>query len=231
LAVLATLGIGFLVVDHRSVRVRSLPQTQIINPARVPSSVSAPGWREPPWGSTGLYSDFANWTKFGGIDAAVSGNNGGSVVLNTHDTTDTWHTKWSGLISPTTACAMRIVGRARDVSHAAGVPGGFGIGVGTLGPGNPDGAELTGSAIQFDFGQQGYRTAMYPSDSDHGLTSAPLDHDWHQIDVVINPTSHTLAVDGRTVVTTPAAGQCGQAVIRVWAGSAEFDQFTVTPLA
>jgi hypothetical protein len=229
LAVLAALGLGFVIADP-STRIRLQPHSEPVTPTSVPPTGSSQGWREPPWGTTGLYINFAEWTKFGGIDASFS-DNGESVVLDTHDTTDTWHTKWSGLISPnTTACAMRIVGRARDVSHTIGVPGGFGIGVGTLRPGNADDAELTGTAIQFDFGQQGYRTAIYPSDSDYGLTPAPLDYQWHQIEVVINATSHTLAVDGRTVATTPAAGQCGQPVIRVWAGSAEFDQFTVTPI-
>jgi hypothetical protein len=232
LAVLAAIGLGFVFVDHPSTRIRLLPDNQSIAPTSGPQTgtENVPTWRDPGW-VTPLYIDFAGWTKFGGIDAAFS-DSGESVVLDTHDTTDTWHTKWSGLISPkTTACAMRIAGRVRDISHTSGVPGGFGIGVGTLGPGNTDGAELAGSAIQFDFGQQGYRTAIYPSDSDHGLVSAALDHQWHQIDVVINADSHTLAVDGHTAATTPAGGQCGRPVIRVWAGSAEFDQFTVTPLA
>lgn len=225
--VMATLvvGIVFLVAGKPSTTIRTQPHTENLTPETV-----APGWREPGWGSTPLYIDFSAWTKFGGIDADFS-NNGESVLLDTHDTTDTWLTKWSGLISPlTTTCAARIVGRVRDVSHTAGSPGGFAVGLGTLSSGNPDNPALSGTAIQFDFGQQGFRTAIYPSDSDHGLAPAALDHQWHDIEVTVDTNSHTLIVDGQTVATTRAGGQCGHPLIRVWAGSAEFANFTVTPL-
>lgn len=227
IVVMAALVVGFvfLVAGKPSTTIRTQPHTENLTPETV-----APGWREPPWGSTPLYIDFSAWTRFGGIDADFS-NNGESVLLDTHDTTDTWRTKWSGLISPlTTTCAARIVGRARDLSHISGAPGGFAIGLGTLGSGNPDDAALSGTAIQFDFGQQGFRTAIYPSDSDHGLAPAALDHQWHDIEVTVDTNSHTLIVDGQTVARTQAGGQCGHPLIRVWAGSAEFANFTVTPL-
>ena len=194
----------------------------------VPETAPPTGWYPPSY-QTPLYIDFTSWNRFGGIDAGY-GNNGQSVLLDTNDTTDTWSTKWSGLISPkTTTCAARIVGRVRDVSHVPGVPGGFGIGLATLSGDAPD-ATLTGTAIQFDFGMQGFRTAIYPSDSDHGFEPATLDREWHDVEVVIDQTSHTLTLDGRVVAATQAAGQCGSPVIRVWAGSAEFADFTVTPL-
>lgn len=166
--------------------------------------------------------DFNSWNQFGGIDAQFS-DEGRSVLLDTHDTTDTWRTKWSGLIDVgPPMCAMRFSGRVRDISHDTGVPGGFAIGLGKL---SPESAELSGSAVQFDFGQQGYRTALYPSDTDVGLDSASLDHRWHDVEVTINETSHTLTVDGRTVARSDASGTCGQPVLRVWAGAAEFSDF------
>ena len=137
------------------------------------------------------------------------------------------------MVSPlTTTCAARIAGRVRDASHTSGTPGGFGfaIGLGTLNSGDPDDATLSGTAIQFDFGQQGFRTAIYPSDSDYGLAPAALDHQWHDIEVTVDTNSHTLIVDGQTVAQTQAGGQCGHPLVRVWAGSAEFANFTVTPL-
>jgi hypothetical protein len=213
-----TVGLVFMTANEPDVRIEMQPHTEVI----------APTWVDPGW-ITPLYIDFSAWTRFGGIDATFS-DNGESVRLDTHDTTATWRTNWSGLISPlTTTCAVRIVGRARDISHASGVPGGFGIGLGTLAPSNPDNATLSGTAMHYDFGQQGFRTASYPSDGDHGLTLAPLDHRWHDIEVIIDATSHTLNVDGQTVAKTPFGGRCGHPFIRVWAGSAEFAEFTATP--
>jgi len=203
-------------------RIQTLPHTETIAP-----DAAAPGWRSPSYW-TPLYIDFASWTVFGGIDADIR-DDGESVVLHTHDTTETWRTKWSGLISPlTTTCAARIVGQVRDVSHELGVPGGFSIGLGTLEPGDPKDAELTGTAIQFDFGQRGFRTALYPTDSDHGLVTAHLDQRWHQIEVIIDAETHTLIVDGQEMAKTQTGGQCGHPFIRVWAGSAEFADFTVS---
>ena len=83
-------GLILLVVGKPATTIRTQPRTENLTPDTV-----APGWREPPWGSTPLYVDFSAWTRFGGIDANFS-NNGESVFLDTHDTTDTWRTKWSG---------------------------------------------------------------------------------------------------------------------------------------
>ncbi|RDH76842.1 hypothetical protein DVS77_18535 [Mycolicibacterium moriokaense] len=227
-AVVVAVGLGFIVLFQKPVGIRTMPQTRDLPPT-YDGSASSP--ITPDWGGTRLYVDFAAWSGFGGIDANFSNGNA-SVRLDTHDTTDSWRTKWSGLISPlTTGCAMRIVGRVRDISHTLGVPGGFGIGVGSLGAGDADSAELTGTSFQFDFGQRGYRSAVYPSDIDAGLTSATLDHEWHQIDVVIKPDSRALSVDGQLVTTTLDQNPCGQPFIRVWAGAAEFADFTVTPIA
>lgn len=230
-AVLAA-GAALLVAHKPGPPTRTQPPTVLHEPSAAPNStpVPKPGGVTPDWGMTPLYIDFGSWTRFGGIDAQFA-DKGQQVLLDTHDTTDTWHTKWSGLISAkTTACAVRIVGQVRDISHTDGVPGGFGFGLGTLAPGDLSDATLSGTAVQIDFGQKGFRTALYPSDSDAGLAPAALDHQWHQIDVTINRASHTLLVDGQMAVSTAAGGQCGHPFIRVWAGSAQFDQFTVTPL-
>jgi hypothetical protein len=226
-AVVVTLGFVVLLGISPLAGINTQPEIKPLPPTD--NGSSGPTVR-PDWGHTPLYINFAAWNGFGDVEATFSNDNE-SVRLDTHDTTDTWRTKWSGLISPmTTGCAMRIVGRVRDISHIVGVPGGFGIGIGTLGSGNRDDAELAGMAFQFDFGQRGYRSAVYPSDSDTGLVAATLDHEWHQVDVVFNKDSRTLSVDGRTVATTPVRNQCGQPFIRVWAGAAEFADFTVTPL-
>lgn len=180
----------------------------------------------PDWPTPG--SDFANlstWIAFGGIDTQYS-NNGRSVILDTHDTTDTWRTKWSGLIQPgPPMCSMHLTGRVRDITHAVGTPGGFAVGLATIDSGDPTDTTLSGSAIQLDFGQSGYRAAMYPSDGDRGLTLGVLDHEWHDIEVVVTADMLTLSVDHRLVSRTTMATACGQPVIRVWAGAAEFSDF------
>ncbi|MFS0898251.1 hypothetical protein [Mycolicibacterium litorale] len=186
----------------------------------------APGW--PPT-SPEPFLDFAAWQSFGAVHVDFA-DDGRTVVVDTRDTVETWRTKWSGLISTrTSACAVRIVGRVRDRDHAVGRAGGFAIGLGELLPGDPVKAELAGSAVQFDFGMRGFRTAVYPADADHGVRPADLDNRWHDIEVVIDSGSHTLTVDGSQVVRTTAGGQCGRPFIRVWAGSTEFSDFTVTP--
>ena len=78
-----------------------------------------------------ISTDFNSWIRFGGIDATLS-DNGQTVRLDTHDTVDTWTTKWSGLIreAAPTACSLRgSTGRVRDISHSPGVAGGYGIGI------------------------------------------------------------------------------------------------------
>lgn len=195
--------------------IRTLPYT-------VPGPTIRPDWPSP----TARYVDFRSWAAFGGVDARFSAD-GTTATLDTHDTTDTWRTKWSGLIQPGPArCDLHMTGRVRDISHDDGVPGGFGIGLATLAPGDPTTAELTGSAIQFDFGQQGFRTAIYPGDADSGLAPAPLDHDWHDIEITVDAATHTLFVDGHVVSSVPTGARCGNPVIRVWAGSAEFADFS-----
>lgn len=222
--VLALVVMAVFVMNRSVMKVALAPHTGPTSSTNmettfVPPAVT-PDWPAPMAGRV----DFASWAGFGGIDTRF-GDESRSVVLDTHDTTQTWHTKWSGLIQPgSPMCALHFRGRVRDVSHAAGVPGGFGIGLATLARGNPEDT-LIGTAIQFDFGQQGYRFAIYPDDSDHGLVPTPLDHGWHEIEVVIDNRSQTLLVDGRQVASTPGPGQCGHPVIRVWAGAAEFADF------
>lgn len=148
----------------------------------------APGW--PPT-SPEPFLDFAAWQSFGAVHVDFA-DDGRTVVVDTRDTVETWRTKWSGLISTrTSACAVRIVGRVRDRDHAVGRAGGFAIGLGELLPGDPVKAELAGSAVQFDFGMRGFRTAVYPADADHGVRPADLDNRWHDIEVVIDSGSHT----------------------------------------
>ncbi|MGE0214226.1 hypothetical protein [Mycolicibacterium sp.] len=167
-------------------------------------------------------TDFATWLPFGGIDADVSAD-GLAVVLDTHDTTDTWTTKWSGIAMPGPAsCSLSIAGRVRDISHATGVPGGYGLGLATV-DGSAGSEVLTGSALQYDFGQQGFRLARYPDDSDTGLIPAPVDNEWHTFLLRIEQSgSVTFKLDGVAVVDDRLEPACGQPVIRVWAGAAEF---------
>ena len=222
LAIVPVLALVVLAVfaANRFISPRPVPHTAATQPTS-PRDPLTPDWPAP--GS--VLVDFSSWTAFGGIDARF-GDDKRSVLLDTHDTTQTWRTKWSGLTQPGPAmCALHIRGRARDVSHTAGVPGGFGVGLATLSPGSVGGPTLSGTGIQFDFGQQGFRFASYPSDSDQGLIRASLDHEWHEIEVGIDNGSQTLSVDGRQVASTPAVGQCGHPMIRVWAGAAEFADF------
>lgn len=182
----------------------------------------APDWPSPAAGKI----DFSTWSRFGGIDAQFA-DDGTTVRLDTHDTTDTWRTKWSGLVEPgPPRCELRLAGRVRDSSHAVGVPGGFAMALAAVGPGDPGSADLTGTGIQFDFGASGFRTATYPDDSGPAVVAAALDGEWHDVTIAIGPRGHALTVDGRTVVDSDLPGRCGNAVLRVWAGSAEFADFT-----
>jgi hypothetical protein len=117
----------------------------------------------------------------------------------------------------------------RDISHTSGVPGGYGIGLATT-QNDPSGqVMLNGTAIQYDFGQQGYRTAIYPDDSAFGLVQASLDHDWHNIEVSFDTQGiASESVDGAPVVDQSVNKLCGQPVIRVWAGAVEFGDVTVS---
>lgn len=169
------------------------------------------------------------WNQFGGIDAH-SGPGGDTVVLDTHNTTETWTTKWSGLIAPAeSACTLHFSTRVRDISHTSGVPGGYGIGLATMEADSTGQMALNGTAIQYDFGQQGYRTAIYPDDSAFGLAPAAFDHDWHTIDVSFDAQGvASETVDGKVMVQQSVDKVCGQPVIRVWAGAVEFGDVTVS---
>ena len=172
-------------------------------------------------------TSLTDWSQFGGIDAHP-GQQADSIVLDTHNTTDTWTTKWSGLTDPVgSACTLHFSARVRDISHTLGVPGGYGIGLATT-QNDPSGqVTLNGTAIQYDFGQQGYRTATYPDDGAFGIVPASLDHDWHNIEVSFDSegiVSET--ADGVVVVHQSVSKLCGQPVIRVWAGAVEFADVT-----
>ncbi|SHU17478.1 Uncharacterised protein [Mycobacteroides abscessus subsp. abscessus] len=172
-------------------------------------------------------TDFTSWNRFGGIDATFS-DNGHTVRLDTHDNVDTWKTKWSGLTRPISpACSLRVTGRVRDVSHTRGVAGGYGLGITDV-AGLPGAEELRGSAVQYDFGQRGWRLTQYPSDSDSDLIAAQLDNDWHTIDVTITSAGAvSVDLDGKQAVRATTAPSCGYATIRVWAGAAEFADMLV----
>jgi hypothetical protein len=168
-------------------------------------------------------TELTDWRQIGGIDAHP-GSSAAAIVLDTHDTTTTWTTKWSGLIEPTgSVCTLHFSGRIRDITHSLGVPGGYGIGLATTQEDPSNRPTLYGSAVQYDFGQGGYRTAIYPDDNAFGLVPASLDHDWHDIEVVVDSAGFmTEVVDGKAVVHQSATRICGQPVIRVWAGAVEF---------
>jgi hypothetical protein len=169
------------------------------------------------------------WNQFGGIDAHA-GPTGDTVVLDTHDTTANWATKWSGLIAPTEpSCTLHVSTRVRDISHTPGVPGGYGIGLATTKDDPPGQLTLNGTAIQYDFGLQGYRTAIYPDDSAFGLAPAALDHDWHTIEVTFNAQGiASETVDGKVMVQQQIGKLCGKPVIRVWAGAVEFGDISIS---
>ena len=138
---------------------------------------------------------------------------------------------WSGLIAPgPPQCSTRITGSARDISHSSGVAGGFGIGLTTLQK-DASGQEASfGSAVQYDFGLNGYFAVAYPTAESYSLVPAPLDHDWHKFEIAIDENGWITAdVDGKTVVRAKGAAVCGQPTIRVWTGSAEFREFSVQP--
>jgi opacity protein-like surface antigen len=168
------------------------------------------------------------WTQFGGIDAHA-GPSGDTVILDTHNTTATWTTKWSGLIAPAESdCTLHVSTRVRDISHTLGVPGGYGIGLATTNDDPQGRLTLNGTAIQYDFGQQGYRTAMYPDDSAFGLAPAALDHDWHTIEVSFTSGVASETVDGKVMVQQSIGNVCGRPVIRVWAGAVEFGDVSIS---
>ena len=71
--------------------------------------------------------------------------------------------------------------RARDISHSSGVAGGFGIGLTTLQEDSSGQQVLYGSAVQYDFGLNGYFAVAYPTAEAYSLDAAPLDHEWHEL--------------------------------------------------
>ncbi|WP_157516761.1 hypothetical protein [Mycobacterium sp. MS1601] len=172
-------------------------------------------------------TDFRTWTQFGGVDASLSGS-GATVTLDTHDSVQTWRTKWSGatIVRPR-GCELHLTGRVRDISHSTGVSGGFGIGLAELNAQTGD-SELLGAAVQFDFGFGGYRLTEYPSDADAGVIPAHLDNGWHVIDLTIDAAGNVeMDLDGHPVIRSAMPPVCGAPTIRVWAGAAEFADFVV----
>ena len=64
----------------------------------------------------------------------------------------------------------------------------------------------------------------------YSLVEAPLDQEWHTFDIAIDENGWITAdVDGKTVVRAKGNAVCGQPTIRVWAGSAEFREFSAQP--
>jgi serine/threonine protein kinase len=175
--------------------------------------------------------NFHEWQPFGGIDAQLSGD-GRSALLDTHNTTQNWTTVWSGLIAPgPPQCGIHITGQARDISHTAGVAGGFGIGLTTLQKDASGVPALFGSAVQYDLGLKAYFAVRYPTAEAYSLQTAPLDHEWHQFDIRIDAQGWITAdIDGKPTVHTQGSPVCGTPTLRVWAGSAEFRDFSVLPL-
>ena len=77
---------------------------------------------------------------------------------------------------------------------------------------------------------RGPRRCHDPSIAWSPLDAAPLDQDWHKFDITIDAQGWiTAQVDGKTVVHTQGSAVCGMPTIRVWAGSAEFRDFSVQP--
>lgn len=174
--------------------------------------------------------DFRSWRQFGGIVAQISGD-GRSVVLDTGDTDGRMTRPWSGLIAPgAQRCTTRISGQARDINHAAAVTGGFGVGLMTVKTDTSNQEIAYGSAFQYDFGLQSYFAVSYPEALNYGLVAAPLDHEWHTFTVTIDAQGWiTAEIDGTPAVRGKGAAVCGTPGIRVWAGAAEFRDFTVEP--
>lgn len=170
--------------------------------------------------------DFASWETFGGVESQLS-DSAHHVALDTHDTVATWTTKWSGLIWPRVGrtCRAHMTGNVRDRSHTPGAQGGFGIGLGEM---RPTDGELFGIAVQFDYAFQGYRTVNYPADLVTPVAAAPLDNDWHRIDLTIGAQGETtLLVDDALVATGKGEPTCGFPLLRIWGGAAEFSNFTM----
>ena len=174
--------------------------------------------------------DFRSWKLFGGIDAQISGD-GRSVVLDTHDTTDNWKAVWSGLIAPgPPQCSSRITGQARDINHNLAAAGGFGIGLTTIQTDSSGQEAAFGSAVQYDFGLRGYFAVRYPTAESYSLVAAPLDHEWHNFDVTIDEQGWiTAEIDEKQAVRAKGNAVCGMPTLRVWAGAAEFRDFSVQP--
>jgi serine/threonine-protein kinase len=232
LAVLAVLGGGLAIWQGTRPHTSSTSPSSTPTTATTATSISS---TTPPRSSTAPaipVVDFHSWQPFGGIDAKIGGD-GRSVVLDTHDTTGNWKTVWSGLIATEPQqCSTHITGRARDISHTYGVPGGFGIGLTALQNDSSGKQALYGSAVQYDLGLKGYFAVSYPGAESYQLVTAPLDNEWHNFDVTIDAQGRiTAQVDGKTVILTQGRPVCGMPTLRVWAGSAEFSEFSVQQAA
>ena len=113
---------------------------------------------------------------------------------------------WSGLIAPgPPQCSTHIIGSARDISHSPGVAGGFGIGLTNLQKDESGQQASFGSVVQYDFGLNGYFAVAYPTAEAYNLVAAPLDHDWHKLDITIDAQGWiTAEVDGKQLYAREA---------------------------
>jgi hypothetical protein len=175
----------------------------------------------------GPVADSPNWVEFGHVEVVPDPSDHG-MLLDTDDTTKTWSVKWSGVIaSRLTGCGWEISGQARNATNQPGVPGGFGIGLGSL----DSSGVLSGLAAQFDYGFSGYRAVSYPSDDTLQQRSASLDQGWHTFDESVSSAGRVrLTVDNSVVLDVQGFPVCGAPVIRVWAGAVFFENLSVKPV-
>jgi hypothetical protein len=202
------IGIAIVLAVLTVVQQSSADTTTLATPT-IPTEPRAPDG--PPGGR--LTAD--SWTIFGGIAKQV-GSDGTTIRIDTHDTTQNWHTKWSGLVaSGLPGCGWKISGRVHDLSHRIGEPGGLGIGLASF-----DSAEVpSGTAAQFDYGFSGYRATDYPSDSTLQQVQETLDNEWHEFDVVVGTDGRLKAtIDDRPVLDAQGKTVCCYPMIRIWAG-------------
>jgi hypothetical protein len=136
---------------------------------------------------------------------------------------------WGGAIyNPMVGCDYRFSVQGRVIQRVGDVSG---IGYGVAVRGRWTGSEIvSGPAIQYDPGADGFRVTEYPDVSGGRILPAPTDQGWHRVEVTVVGHHYEHAVDGKVVASGDTGVACGGSpVLRVWGAQVEFRDLQITP--
>lgn len=150
-----------------------------------------------------------------GESAIADGSTPGSFRVSSFDLS------WGGVRSdPAVGCDYTLSGSARVV-----VGDGYGFAVrADLSSGTP-----VAQSFQYDPGAGGYRDTQYPNSEGGLVTPVGTDTGWHRFSMAVLGSRYEARIDDVVVGSGPTALSCGGLYLRLWRGTAEFRDLTVTP--